>query len=51
MLDDTALYDDSVRLLTNWVAPSSEQAELRNRTLRLLGSDRRRCAANTWRVT
>lgn len=38
MLDDTALYDDSVRLLTNWVAPSSEQAELRNRALRLLGS-------------
>lgn len=38
MLDDTALFDDAVRLLTNWVAPSQEQAELRNRTLRLLGS-------------
>jgi 8-oxo-dGTP pyrophosphatase MutT (NUDIX family) len=38
VLDDTALFDDSVRLLTNWAAPSQEQAELRNRTLRLLGS-------------
>ncbi len=38
MLDNAALFDDAVRLLTNWTPPSTEQAELRSRTLRLLGS-------------